>query len=374
MPLSIQIPYRGDEYLFQGVAGAGARIGKGLEEMAQRQKQVKAYRTMAVDGLGMDPEEVDHMSFGELQGHLQAVTVKHAMESAQAMQAERFARAQRLQEATAMEQAMKGFAQDYTAPDQAGNGASAAGVEAAQWAGGDEGAAEAAGAVPSMTAEQRFYRALKNNPLAASSPQFDNTLNSLAKVAGIGGKKAFGTPGAVTEIPGMPNHRFIWQTESSGTAVPVGAGSGTTKTEEIPGTEEGTVLVTDPAGRSHVVKPSRPAADPMMQISIDSKQKALAQLVGDMTVLQAQIDKGGGSTGKTLGMFGKNLQEQMEQKQQEYARLQAELQALTGGSGKKLQGAAPAPGRGTRPTGNETNAVPNGASFNDFTKWLNSQK
>jgi hypothetical protein len=264
MPLSIQIPYRGDEYLFQGVAGAGARIGKGLEEMAQRQKQVKAYRTMAVDGLGMDPEEVDHMSFGELQGHLQAVTVKHAMESAQAMQAERFARAQRLQEATAMEQAMKGFAQDYTAPDQAGNGASDGRSEtAAQWAGGDEGAAEAMPrAVPSMTAEQRFYRALKNNPLAASSPQFDNTLNSLAKVAGIGGKKAFGTPGAVTEIPGMPNHRFIWQTESSGTAVPVGAGSGTTKTEEIP-TEEGTIRAGDGTrpGRSHVVtEPSRPAA------------------------------------------------------------------------------------------------------------------
>lgn len=85
MPLQISpVPYRGDQYLFQGISGAGQSIGEGIEQMMQRLKQTKAMRTMAVDGLGMDPDAVDKMSAGEVSGHLQAAALKNQQAEAQA--------------------------------------------------------------------------------------------------------------------------------------------------------------------------------------------------------------------------------------------------------------------------------------------------
>ncbi len=85
MPLQISpIPYRGDVYLNQGITSAGNSIGDGLESMMKRMKQTKAVRTMAVDGLGMDPDAVDKMSLEEVQGHLQGAAVKNAQAEANA--------------------------------------------------------------------------------------------------------------------------------------------------------------------------------------------------------------------------------------------------------------------------------------------------
>jgi len=85
MPLQISpVPYRGDQYLFQGISGAGQSLGEGIEQMMTRLKQAKAMRTMAVDGLGMDPDAVDKMSAGEVQGHLQGAALKNQQAEAQA--------------------------------------------------------------------------------------------------------------------------------------------------------------------------------------------------------------------------------------------------------------------------------------------------
>lgn len=41
MPLSIQIPYRGSDYLFQGIAGAGQSLGAGAEQAIAQYKQLQ---------------------------------------------------------------------------------------------------------------------------------------------------------------------------------------------------------------------------------------------------------------------------------------------------------------------------------------------
>lgn len=93
MPLSIQIPYRGDEYLFQGISGAGHNIGEGITQMSANLKKLKAYRAMATDALEMDPDQVDKMSLPELEGHFQSVALKNQMEQTRALADERRARA-----------------------------------------------------------------------------------------------------------------------------------------------------------------------------------------------------------------------------------------------------------------------------------------
>lgn len=86
MALQIQIPYKGSDYLYQGISGAGQGIGAGIEKMTANLKKAKAYKTMAIDALGMDPEQVDKMGLAELEGHFQAVAVKNAMAQAQERQ------------------------------------------------------------------------------------------------------------------------------------------------------------------------------------------------------------------------------------------------------------------------------------------------
>lgn len=78
--------------LAQGISQAGQGLARGIEQMTGNLKKAKAYRTMAVDGLGMEPEAVDKMPLEELEGHFQAMAVKSAMEGQkqkrQAMQQE----------------------------------------------------------------------------------------------------------------------------------------------------------------------------------------------------------------------------------------------------------------------------------------------
>jgi hypothetical protein len=92
-----------------------------------------------------------------------------------------------------------------------------------------------------------------------------------------------------------------------------------------------------------------------------------------MTVLQAQIASEG--EWKHKEDFAGNVRQDICRRRwsrssmADAQRLQAELHSLLAGSGggKKLQGAAPAPGRGTRRVqGTKRTAVPNGASFNEL--------
>lgn len=79
MPLQISpIPYRGDQYLNQGISSAGQNIAEGIEGMTKRLRQTKAMRTMAVDGMGMDPDKVDNMTPEQIQGIMQGMAVKNA--------------------------------------------------------------------------------------------------------------------------------------------------------------------------------------------------------------------------------------------------------------------------------------------------------
>jgi hypothetical protein len=70
MPYNPGVQPRGADYLFQGISQAGASVGEMIAQMKQRARQTTAMRSMAVDGLGMDPDQVDKMSLPQLTGTL----------------------------------------------------------------------------------------------------------------------------------------------------------------------------------------------------------------------------------------------------------------------------------------------------------------
>lgn len=152
MALNIQIPYRGDAYLYQGISQAGQGLGEAIQTFGQNLKKAKAYRAMAVDALGMEPDRVDKMSLPELEGHFQAQAVKNAMEQTKSLVQERQAKAAQLmmqqEEAAAWPQLMQHLqaqgGEGAAGPNPAelmSPGASAAGA-------GPEGGARPAGAGP----------------------------------------------------------------------------------------------------------------------------------------------------------------------------------------------------------------------------------
>jgi hypothetical protein len=72
------------QILARGISSAANSVADTITELGQQHKQAKALRVMAVDGLGMDPDQVDKMSLPELQGTLQSVAVKNANAQRQA--------------------------------------------------------------------------------------------------------------------------------------------------------------------------------------------------------------------------------------------------------------------------------------------------
>lgn len=66
------------QILAQGISSAGDSIGKGIEAMVAKTKALKATRAMAVDGLGMDPDQVDGMSLPQLQGMMAGGALKRS--------------------------------------------------------------------------------------------------------------------------------------------------------------------------------------------------------------------------------------------------------------------------------------------------------
>lgn len=72
--------------LARGISSAGQGLAQGIERMGADLKKAKAYRSMAVDALGMDPDAVDKMSLPQLEGKFQALAVKNAMEGARQRQ------------------------------------------------------------------------------------------------------------------------------------------------------------------------------------------------------------------------------------------------------------------------------------------------
>lgn len=84
MPYAPGVVDRSGEILAGGITSAANTISDTIDKYSQITRQTKAYRTMAVDGLGMDPDEVDKMSLPQLQGHMQGVAVKNAQAEQQA--------------------------------------------------------------------------------------------------------------------------------------------------------------------------------------------------------------------------------------------------------------------------------------------------
>lgn len=123
MPLDIQIPYRGDQYLFQGISGGAAGAAAGIDHAIKRHKQVqdagkaadyfmKAGGDEMYQALGIHPEQwktlgsMDKMQ--AVEGLLKARAVKEHEEQTAAMTEERRARAAQLKFSTEEREAEAG--------------------------------------------------------------------------------------------------------------------------------------------------------------------------------------------------------------------------------------------------------------------------
>jgi hypothetical protein len=85
---------RSGEIMANGISNAVGSIADTIDLLGQRHRQLKAYQTMAVDGLGMDKDEVGKMSLPQIQGIMQGEAMKSAVQ-------QRKAQAQLIQEKAA---------------------------------------------------------------------------------------------------------------------------------------------------------------------------------------------------------------------------------------------------------------------------------
>jgi len=64
--------------LGRGIENAGQGLAAGIERMGADLKKAKAYRAMAVDAMGMDPDQVDKMKLEDLEGVFMGQALKKA--------------------------------------------------------------------------------------------------------------------------------------------------------------------------------------------------------------------------------------------------------------------------------------------------------
>jgi hypothetical protein len=83
MPYAPTVDDRSGMIMAAGIKNAGGSITDAITRSQQDAKRLKALRAMAVDGMGMDPEQVDKMDEGTLQGHLESVAVRNVMSQMQ---------------------------------------------------------------------------------------------------------------------------------------------------------------------------------------------------------------------------------------------------------------------------------------------------
>jgi hypothetical protein len=79
MPYAPTVNDHSGALLAAGIMNAGGSITDAITRSQADAKRLKAIRAMAVDGLGMDPEQVDKMDEGTLQGHLESIAVRNVM-------------------------------------------------------------------------------------------------------------------------------------------------------------------------------------------------------------------------------------------------------------------------------------------------------
>lgn len=79
MPYAPTVNNNSGQIMAQGIMGAGASITDAITKHTAETKKLKAYRAMAVDGLGLDAEEVDKMDLPTLEGKMQSLAVKNVM-------------------------------------------------------------------------------------------------------------------------------------------------------------------------------------------------------------------------------------------------------------------------------------------------------
>lgn len=116
-----------DRQTAMSTSGAQA-IADTMNQLGSQLKETKAYRAMAVDALGMDPDKVDKMSLGELKGHMQSLAVRNQQEQTQALAQERMAKAALLTQQQEEAQAMPQFAQELMRGRAGAPGAGQAGA------------------------------------------------------------------------------------------------------------------------------------------------------------------------------------------------------------------------------------------------------
>lgn len=385
MPLSIQVPYRGDQYLFQGIAGAGAAIGQAgqaLGERLQKKKDlakaadytVKAGGDGMLQQMGIHPGEWDTLSaddkIGAVHGMMASQANQEFVQKLKGQQAQSDLMQQQIaqyKQRAAEAQALEKFGQDYA--DGGGKDA----FNAGNWAGGPEAGAESQASY-NPSAQARAMYAMGKNPQAFAAPQFDNSLNSLDRLWAMGQQS-----GGVqfTQDP-TTGHRFATfnKTIASSGIDPAKAAEANSKV--TPFESEGVKGVTDAKGNVHIFKAPPPAKlSPILQTQVDSKKLMLSAIDGKIADMNAQILAAPAGENEKFGPnWALNPAQSLGEKLKDLAtrkmKLQQELQdlqnatAAPAASGSKTNAAIPkwvAPG---------TNA-PAGNVWDDYQRWSKGQ-
>lgn len=79
--------------LQQGIENGAQGLAAGISAMGANLKKLKAFRQMAVDGMDMDPDQVDHMTAEQIQGHMQGVAWQNTQQEHEAKMKEILAQA-----------------------------------------------------------------------------------------------------------------------------------------------------------------------------------------------------------------------------------------------------------------------------------------
>lgn len=219
MDIPIQPDVSG-QILGAGISNAALNAQGSLSQLIQQasatSKQAKAYRAMAVDGLGMDPDQVNRMSLPELQGHMQAMAVRTQQQETQARTARELASAAYMQSESESADALGQMAPAAAAWRKANPGKNPSAMDVIQMMGNTKMAPRAQGIIlskllPSLMSgesglQPQPYKSPEGNPYVF----FNHTLlpdRSVTDIAALIGN----APAGMVALPTNTKGGITWK-------------------------------------------------------------------------------------------------------------------------------------------------------------------
>lgn len=210
-----------NDTLFGGVSLLANSIGEKIKTTQLDAKKLKAYRAMAVDGLGLDAEQVDKLDLPTLEGKFQALSVKKTLAQLGLNEAQTQATLARIEDAKKQRELQQAGQQrrERTAAALARVLGQAVQTGAPAISPPGPFGGPVAPELPPRLDRNRLFAALQDNPEALADEGFAPRLNALAALAGGEDGGAALVPGQSVPVPGADDHLFVPLSRGSGTVI-----------------------------------------------------------------------------------------------------------------------------------------------------------